>query len=101
MVAQVPAAERDALRTEVREFFRQRPDLTYADLAQHTTLADTTVRLWVSGGMLGGVDVHRQIARALGQAKAGDILQPGGGSTSMMLTVDENKRVRKVPRLGK
>lgn len=100
MVCQLPEAVTDGLRTEVQEFLRSRPDLGPADLAQYTNLAESTVRAWLRGDIPGGFEVIDEMRRVLGQARAGDILTPGGGG-AQVLTEDETKRVRKVARSGK
>ena len=97
MVCQLPEAVTDALRAEVHEYFKIRPDLGPADLAQYTTLAESTVRSFIRGNIPGGLEVVKEMRRVLDQAKAGDILIPGGGS-AVVLTEDPSKRVRKVAR---
>jgi DNA transposition AAA+ family ATPase len=100
MVCQVPEAVTEALRAEVADFLKTRPDITTADLAQYTTLADSTVRHWLGGRIPGGFDVQGQMRRVLDQARAGDILAPAGAPESVFITEDPAKRVRKVAKSG-
>ena len=79
---------------------RTRPDITSTDIAQFTLLSDTTVRAWIAGRFPGGRQVVNEICKAVRQAKAGDILTPGGRE-SVTLLVDEQKPVRKVVRAGR
>jgi len=99
MVCQLPEAVTNQLREEVQEYLKTRPDLGPADLAQYTTLAESTVRTWLRGTIPGGFEVIEEMRRVLDQARAGDILAPGGGE-ALVLTEDATKRVRKVSRLG-
>jgi DNA transposition AAA+ family ATPase len=97
MVRQLNDDYVNAARLEVREWMKSRPDVTSAHIAQFTTLSDSTVRAWIAGAFPGGHDVVQGILSAVRQAKAGDILRPGGHE-SVLLTVDEEKRVRRVQR---
>ncbi|HTX34342.1 MAG TPA: ATP-binding protein [Bryobacteraceae bacterium] len=99
MVCQVPEAVTERLRTEVLEYMKTRPDIGPADLAQYTTLAESTVRSWLRGDIPGGIEVQAEMRRVLDQARAGDILVPGGGN-AVMLTEDVTRRVRKVNKVG-
>lgn len=99
MVCQVPEAVTQQLRTEFLNYMKTRPDLGPADFAQFTTLAESTVRSWLRGDIPGGIEVQGEMRRVLEQARAGDILRPGGGN-AMVLTEDVTKRVRKVARVG-
>jgi DNA transposition AAA+ family ATPase len=81
------------------DYLKSRPDLGPADLAQYTTLAESTVRTWLRGGIPGGFAVVEEMRRVLDQARAGDILVPGGGD-AVAITEDPTKRVRKVARSG-
>ena len=95
MVRQVTDQAVDAAREEVRAFLQVRPDITAAHIAQFTTLSQSTVRSWIAGSFPGGNQVVEGILSAVRQAKAGEILTPGGRQSSVLL-VDEEKRVRKV-----
>ena len=99
MVCQLPEAVTDQLRAEVQEYLKTRPDLGPADLAQFTVLAESTVRSWLRGDIPGGFEVIKEMRRVLDQARAGDILIPGGGE-AVVLTEDAGKRVRHVARSG-
>jgi len=79
---------------------RQRPDLSADSIAQYTTLAPTTIRHFSAGTMNGGNAVLEQIRTVLDQARAGDILTPGGPNNTVTLTEDASKRVRKVRQRG-
>jgi len=98
MVCQVPEAVTEALRAEVADFLKTRPDITTADLAQYTTLADSTVRHWLGGRIPGGFDVQGQMRRVLDQARAGDILAPAGAPESVFITEDPAKRAPSIKR---
>jgi hypothetical protein len=87
MVRQQPIEICDSLRAQLREFMRQRPDLSSDHFAQHTTLAPTTIRHFMAGTLAGGNDVVEQIRRVLSQAQCGEILMPGGPQ-SLTLTED-------------
>jgi len=100
MVRQLSDEEVNAARQEVRDFMKSRPDLTAADIAQHTTLSDTSVRGWIAGSFPGGHDVVGQILSVVRKARAGEVLAPGGHQ-SVTLLVDEEKRVRRVRRIGR
>jgi DNA transposition AAA+ family ATPase len=97
MVCQLPEAVSDQLRGEVNEYLKTRLDLGPADLAQYTHLAESTVRTFLRGSCNGGFAVVKEMRRVLDQARAGDILIPGGGE-AVVLTEDASKRVRKVAR---
>jgi hypothetical protein len=99
MVCQLPEAVTSRLRDEVLDYLKTRPDLGAADLAQYTTLAESTVRNWIAGKLPGGFEVIDQMRRVLDQARAGDILAPGGADV-VVIREDANKRVRKVARTG-
>jgi DNA transposition AAA+ family ATPase len=99
MVCQLPEAVTDQLRDDVLEYLKSRPDLGPADLAQYTTLAESTVRSFLRGSIPGGFEVVREMRRVLDQARAGDILAPGG-TDARVLTEDATKRVRKVAKAG-
>jgi len=99
MVSQLPEAITDALRAEVNEFLKSRPDLGPADLAQYTMLAETTVRGFIAGRVPGGFEVVNAMRSVLSQARAGDILRPGNGNAPVLVE-DTEKRVRQVRRTG-
>jgi len=100
MVRQLPEAVTDQLQSEFKAFLKTRPDLGPADLAQYTTLAESTVRTWLRGDIPGGYEVCEEMRRVLEQARAGDILQPGGGEAAVV-TENVTQRVRRVTRTGK
>jgi DNA transposition AAA+ family ATPase len=99
MTRQQPAEACDALRGELRAFFKLRPDLSADSIAQYTTLAPTTIRHFSAGSLNGGDAVLEQIRLVLDQARAGDILTPGGPNT-FALTEDVSKRIRKIRQRG-
>ena len=99
MVLQVPEAVTEQLRADFANYMKTRPDLTSADFAQYTNLSDNTVRAWVGGQIPGGTEVQAEMRRVLAQARAGDILRPGGAQ-SIVITEDTTKRVRKVKAAG-
>jgi len=100
MVRQLSDEEVSAAREEVRAWMKDRPDVTAAHIAQYTTLSDTSVRGWIAGAFPGGRDVVGQILGVVRRAKAGELLTPGGRE-SIVLTVDDEKRVRKVASTGR
>jgi hypothetical protein len=100
MVRQLSDQEVSAAREEVRAWMKDRPDITAAAIAQHTTIADSSVRAWISGAFPGGKEVVGQILSVVRKAKAGEILAPGGRE-SVTLLVDEGKPARKIPCVGK
>jgi DNA transposition AAA+ family ATPase len=100
MTRQQPADACDALRGELRAFMKLRPDLSADSIAQYTTLAPTTIRHFSAGTMNGGNAVLEQIRTVLDQARAGDILAPGGPNNTVTLTEDASRRVRKVRQRG-
>jgi DNA transposition AAA+ family ATPase len=102
MVRQLSDEVCEGLRGEVDRFLKSRPDLTPLDLAQHTTLSDSTVRSFVRGCIPGGIEVVRQISRVLEQARQGDILQPGrqsGLQARLLVTEAAGERVRRVAKV--
>lgn len=99
MTRQQPVDACDAVRGELREFMRLRPDLSADSIAQFTTLHPVTIRHFSAGTINGGTAVLEEIRRVLDQARAGDILQPGGPN-SVALTEDASKPVRKVKQRG-
>lgn len=101
MKPELSTAEIEAAHREVRAWMATRPDITSADIAQYTTtLASSTVRAWIAGNFPGGRDVVGGILEVVRKAKAGEILTPGGHE-SVTLLVDEERRPRKVSRVGK
>jgi DNA transposition AAA+ family ATPase len=100
MTKEVDDAEYEAVRDSARAFLALRPDLSSIDLAQYTTLADTTVRAFLAPtGRVRGREVVDKIRRVIQQARAGDILMPGGPQ-SVSITEDHSKQVRRVARQG-
>ena len=100
MVNQVSESEYQSVRAEARAFLAARPDLSAADLAQHTTLADVTIRAFLSErNQARGREVVDSIRKVIGQAKAGDILMPGGRQT-LAVTEDHSRHVRRVIQQG-
>lgn len=90
----------NAARDRVRRLMATRPDLRAEDLAQFTTLAACTVRLWLSGGMPGGREVVGQMERAAELVERGEVLIPGGRPEAVVISEDANKRVSRVARRG-
>jgi hypothetical protein len=90
----------DAARARLRRILADRPDLSAEHLAQHTTLAACTVRLWLSGGMPGGREVVGQMTRVADLVQAGEILTPGGRPEAIVLSGSIGKRVTHVVRRG-
>lgn len=97
MKRQLGDAVCDGLREEVRQFLKSRPDLSPIDIAQHTRLADCTVRSFVRGGIPGGRQVVGEIRRVLDLAQAGEILQPGSGE-GIVLPTERSQRVVRLPK---
>jgi len=75
-----------------------RPDLGPADIAQYTTLAESTVRVFLRGTIPGGREVVAEIERVIAQIKAGEILQPGGAEQAVVLLESGQRRERRVMR---
>lgn len=100
MKREMSDADVEAARQEVRAWMATRPDVTSAHIAQFTTLSDSTVRAWISGNFPGGREVVGGILAAVRRAKVGEILTPGAAE-SIMLTEDEQLRVRRVVHAGK
>ncbi len=90
----------NAARERVRRLLAARPDLRPEDLAQHTTLAACTVRLWLCGGMPGGREVVGQMLGVAGLVEAGEILVPSGRPEAVVLSEDTQKQVRHVAHQG-
>lgn len=86
----------DQLRAELRQFLTSRPDLSPISLQQHTTLSESSVRNFISGNLPGGREVITELRGVLTLARSGDILQPGGSATSIVLTENPAARVRRV-----
>lgn len=89
-----------AARARLRRLLATRPDLTTEHLAQHTTLAACTIRLWLSGGIPGGREVVGQMVRVAELIEAGEVLAPGGRAETVVLTEDTSKRVVRIARRG-
>lgn len=90
----------NAARERVRRLLAARPDLRAEDLAQHTTLAASTVRLWLCGGIPGGREVVGQMLGVAGLVETGEILVPGGRPEAVVLSEDTQKPVTRVAHQG-
>jgi len=90
----------NAARERLRRLLAARPDLRAEDLAGFTTLASSTVRLWLSGGMPGGNEVVGQMERVADLVESGEALAPGGRPEAVVLSEDTGKRVAHVERHG-
>jgi DNA transposition AAA+ family ATPase len=90
----------NAARERVRRILTNRPDLTAEHLATHTTLAPSTIRLWLSGGMPGGREVVGQMVRVAELVEVGEVLTPGGRADAVVLTDDTSKRAVRIARRG-
>src|ERR1035441_8378189 len=88
----------NAARSEALRFLASRPDLGPADIAQWTTLAESTVRSFLRGTIPGGREVVAEIERVITQIKAGDILQPGGAQQAIVFLEKGQRRERRVMR---
>lgn len=88
----------DATRSEAQRILASRPDLGPADIAQYTTLAESTVRMYLRGAIPGGREVVAEIERVVRQIKAGEILQPGGAQQSVVFLEKGPKSTRRVAR---
>ena len=88
----------NAARSEALRFLASRPDLGPADIAQYTTLAESTVRMFLRGTMPGGREVVAEIERVIAQIKAGEILQPGGAQQAVVFLESGQRRERRVMR---
>jgi DNA transposition AAA+ family ATPase len=95
MVRQLPDAICDDLRADIRHFLASRPDVGMVDLTQHTVLADSTGKNFLSGIIPGGHEVVSEFRRVLGLAQAGDILRPGRDG-AVVLVEDHTEPVRRV-----
>ena len=98
MTRQVSDEVCSAARSEALRFLASRPDLGPADLAQYTTLAESTVRLFLRGTIPGGREVVDEIERVIAQVKAGEILQPGGSQQTIVFLEKGQKPARRVRR---
>ena len=96
MVRQVSNERTDALRAELTQFLASRPDLTTADMAPYSTLAESTWRSFAGGVIPGGREVVSDVRRVLEQARAGDILRPGARNGAVVLSEDGAARPRRV-----
>lgn len=85
------------VRGEIRQFLATRPDLAIGDLVHHTTLSETTGRSFMNGNCPGGREVVGEFKRVLAQARAGDILLPGGRQ-AVVMSEQPDERTRRVPR---
>src|ERR1019366_5770926 len=89
-----------AARERARRLLATRPDLTAEHLAQFTTLATSTIRLWLCGGIPGGREVVGQMVRVVELVEAGEVLAPCGRAETVVLTEDTSKRVVRIARRG-
>jgi DNA transposition AAA+ family ATPase len=85
-------------RERVRRLLASRPDLTAEQLAQHTAIAASTVRLWLSGGMPGGREVVGQMVRVAELVEAGEVLAPGGGPETVVLPEETGNSAVRIAR---
>jgi DNA transposition AAA+ family ATPase len=99
MTRQVPDEQSGAVRAEAQRFLASRPDLSAADIAQHTPLAESTVRNFLKGSCPGGRVVTAEVRRAVDLARAGEILRPGDGRV-MVVAAESPARVRRVKKLA-
>lgn len=90
----------NAARERLRRLLAVRPDLRAEDLAQFTTLAASTVRLWLSGGIPGGREVVGQMERVAELVECGEALVPGGRPETVVLSEDASKPVARVVQRG-
>jgi DNA transposition AAA+ family ATPase len=90
----------NAARERVRRLLAVRPDLRAEDLAQYTTLAACTVRLWLSGGIPGGREVIGQMERVAELVESGEALAPGGRPETVVVSEDTDRRVSHIMRTG-
>jgi DNA transposition AAA+ family ATPase len=88
----------NAARSEALRLLASRPDLGAAHIARYTTLAESTVRLFLRGTIPGGREVVSEIERVIAQIKAGDILQPGGTQQATVFLESGQRRERRVMR---
>jgi len=86
MTRQVPAAEADQLRAELRAFLNSRPDLSPITITHCTTLSDAAGRNFLSGHLPGGRQVVTEFRRVLDLARAGEILAPGVHLDALVIT---------------
>jgi DNA transposition AAA+ family ATPase len=98
MTRQLPDDVCDGARSEALRFLASRPDLGPADLAQYTTLAECTVRMFLRGAIPGGREVVAEVERVIGQIKAGEILQPGGAQQAIVFLESGRRRQQRVMR---
>ena len=98
MTRQLPNEVCYAARSEALRFLASRPDLGPADLAQFTTLAESTVRMFLRGTIPGGREVVDEIDRVIAQVKAGEILQPGGTQQAIVFLEKGQRPERRVMR---
>ena len=98
MTRQLPDEVCNAARSEALRFLASRPDLGPADLANYTTLAESTVRMFLRGTIPGGREVVAEIERVIDQVKAGEILQPGGAQHAVVFLEKGQRPERRVVR---
>jgi DNA transposition AAA+ family ATPase len=97
MVRQCSDIQTEGLRAELKAFLAARPDLSTADMAQHSTLAESTWRSFSAAVIPGGREVIGEVRRVLELAKAGEVLRLGGNG-AVVLAEDHTERVRRVPK---
>lgn len=96
MTRELPDAVCNEVRDALNRFLASRPDLTFADLTQHTTLADCTLRSFARGTIPGGKAVIAQVRKVLGAARSGEVLAPNGDGNALVVTEDHAAPVRRV-----
>ncbi len=97
MTRQVSDEVCDRLREEIRQFLAARPDVTMPDLVHYTKLSEHTGRAFMNGNCPGGREVVGELRRALAQARAGDILPPGG-TKALVVAEQYQSRVERMPK---
>src|ERR1039458_7752677 len=85
-------------RERLRRLLATRPDLGAEQLAQHTAITASTIRLWLSGGMPGGREVVGQMVRVAEMVEAGEILAPGCGRETVILPEDTSNCAARIAR---
>lgn len=100
MVRQLPEAVADAVRDDVRQLLKTRPDIALNDLVHCTSLSESTGRNFMSGHCQGGHEVVSELRDVVMKVKAGDVLLPGGGDRAVVVA-ETNGTVRRVKRSQK
>ncbi len=90
----------DALRSEVRELMRQRPDLTFPVLAAHTTYSTSAWRVWIAGHTPGSREFLDAVARVLGAWRAGEIAAGAASASEAVELAETHERPRRLRRRG-